>query len=192
MLNMYRWKNWFNNRIGAVALSLFVFSSAHAEISAGEKKVFLDSPSGESLQIGTVTMQGEPNAMDITFVLDESKFSDQFLSMRPFKCIDGSPMVCRLAYPYEKENRISADNFGDLEYEFLFISRSPTEYGIDPYNGRYYVISEKQGKLTGEIRAVDLNILAAPPEEGNTRPITEADLDPLEASNERFPVLRIE
>lgn len=101
-------------------------------------------------------------------------------------------MVCRLAYPYEKPNRISNEDLGDLEYEFLFIVRSPTEYGIDPYNGRYYVLREENGKFVGTVHAVDLNILAAPPDDGNMRPITPADLDPLEAESERFPTLRIE
>ncbi|MBX2868062.1 MAG: hypothetical protein KTR18_05280 [Acidiferrobacterales bacterium] len=177
----------------ALVMALAFYSMvSYAELIPGEKKVFLDTPGGESLQIGTLRLTGNPSNLQIQFTLDESQFSDQFLSMRPFKCIDGTPMVCRLAYPYEKKNQIQPDDFGDLEYEFLFIARSPKEYGIDPYNGRYYVIKEVEGNLIGEIRAVDLNILAAPPDDGNLRPITSADLDPLEAENERFPILRIE
>ena len=78
-----------------------------------------------------------------------------------------------------------------LEYEFLFIERSPTEYGIDPYNGRYYVLEERDGALIGEPRAVDLNLLASPPESGVARPIGEADLDFIEVENERFQRLVI-
>ncbi len=192
MLKTDIWKTGLKKGIEILVLSLTLSATAQSEIVAGEKKVFLETPSGESLQIGSVVLSGEPNAMNIAFTIDDSKFSDQFLSMRPFKCIDGKPMVCRLEYSYPKKNQVSASDFADLEYDLLFITRSPTDYGIDPFNGRYYIITENNGKLIGEIRGVDLNILAAPPAEGDLRPITEADLDPLELENERFPVLRIE
>ena len=140
--------------------------------------------------IGTLDLRRDGAGWRFDFRPNDEAFSDQFLSMRPFKCIDGRPMLCRLEYPYDKGRRIGVD-FTDLEYEFLFIVRSPAEYGIDPYNGRYYVLEERDGALIGEPRAVDLNLLASPPESGVTRPIGEADLDRIEVENERFQRLVI-
>ena len=49
----------------------------------------------------------------------------------------------------------------------------------------------EDGVFRGEPKAVDLNILAAPPDAGVTYPITEAELDFIEAESERFPSLVI-
>ena len=163
--------------------------AAHGESRTHD--VILESDSGESIVIGSVTFSADGDGDQFRFTMDDSKFSDQFLSMRPFKCLDGDTMVCHLAYPYERMMKIQTGDLADLEYEFLFIARSPTEYGIDPYNGRYFVLENTDDGYVGTVHAVDLNILAAPPEVGNLRPITPADLDLLEPESERFPRLRI-
>lgn len=113
------------------------------------------------------------------------------MKRRGFVKLCVTAVACHLAYPYGKPKTIKKQDFVNLEYEFLFIVRSPTEYGIDPYNGRYYVLSFEGGVFAGEPKAVDLNILAAPPEEGVTRPITAAELDFIEVESERFPRLVI-
>ena len=178
---------------GLIFLStLMLFSPlARADIPIGSKQVLLETAGGERFEFGTLEISRSADEYRFEFSLKEANFSDQFLSMRPFKCIDGAPMYCHLAYPYGKPKSIKKQDFVNLEYEFLFILRSPTEYGIDPYNGSYYVLSLEGGVFTGEPKAVDLNILAPPPEEGVTRPITEAELDFIEVESERFPRLVI-
>ena len=165
---------------------------AQAEIPTGERTVTLESPSGEKVNIGTISIQPVADKFTFNFTLNESVMGDHFLSMRPFKCLDGETMYCHLGYPYNKKSEFDADHFTDLEYEFLFIVRSPNDYGIDPYHGRYFVIKEQDGALIGEVRAVDLDILAAPPEDGIVYPITEAELDPIALETERFPNIRIQ
>ena len=164
----------------------------NAEITEGSKQAWFESANGDRVKLGDVELTRDGAGWNLQFSIAEASYSDQFLSMRPFKCLDGVTMYCRLAYPYEKNNRVEADDWMDLEYEFLFIVRSPKDYGIDPYNGRYYVLSEQHGKLVGEPKAVDLNILAAPPEAGVTYPITETELDFIEVERERFIRLVIE
>lgn len=171
---------------------LLLPSWAGAEITAGNKIAWFESADGERTRLGSVELKPDADGWRFEFILEDAGFSEQFLSMRPFKCLDGETMFCRLAYPYSKNNRISSNDWRDLEYEFLFIARSPKDYGIDPYNGRYYVLSEHNGKLIGEPKAVDLNILAAPPDSGVTYPITEAELDFIEVERERFVRLVIE
>ena len=163
----------------------FLCFSAYAAGPDGQYTVTLEGHS-ESIAIGTVNFTKDGDGYRYKLTLDDSKFSDQFLSMRPFKCLDGETMICHLAYPYEKGQRISAGDMMDLEYDFLFIARSPSEYGINPYNGRYYRLRITDNGLEGAIYAVDLDILAAPPDDGVTRPLTADVLDELEAERERF------
>ena len=170
---------------------LMLFQLARADVPTGSKRVLFEGAGGEPFEIGSLEISRSGDGYRFDFSLEDSNFSDQFLSMRPFKCIDGKPMYCHLAYPYDKPETFTAKDFGNLEYEFLFIVRSPSEYGIDPYNGRYYVLSLEDGVLRGEAKAVDLNILAAPPDAGVSRPITEAELDYIEVEAERFPRLVI-
>ncbi len=177
--------------LNLIFVTLLFSQLAWGDLSEGSKQVLFETEGGESLELGTLELSRSGDEWQFSFSLEDSNFSDRFLSMRPFKCIDGKPTYCRLAYPYDRPRTITADNFVNLEYEFLFIVRSPTEYGIDPYNGRYYVIRQQGGILVGEPRAVDLNILAAPPDAGITHPITEAELDPIEVETERFPRLLI-
>ncbi len=156
----------------------------------GTHDVFLEGAGGESVRIATLEVAQDGAAYAFSLERHHDEFTDQFLSMRPFRCLEGEPMVCHLGYPYAKGSVFTADDTADLEYEFLFIVRDPDEYGIDPYNGRYYRIGIEDGRLVGRIFAVDLNILAAPPEFGQMRPIGPEHLDELEPENERFPVLR--
>ena len=181
-----------NMKNAVIALLILIFSPAAAsEIASGKKLVLLESAGGESFELGSLDISRDGSQWRFSFSPNDAGFSDHFLSMRPFKCIDGESMYCHLVYPYDKPQTMTAEDFGNLEYEFLFIVRSPNEYGIDPYNGRYYVIRREKDMLVGEARAVDLNILAAPPEAGVTRPITETELDIIELESERFPRLII-
>lgn len=164
---------------------------ALADLPTGSLRVTLEAAGGESVELGRLRIERSGGEYRFDFALEEASFSDQFLSMRPFKCIAGEIMYCRLAYPYARPQTVTAASLVNLEYEFLFIVRSPSEYDIDPYNGRYYVLRVDDGTIVGEPRAVDLNLLAAPPDAGVTHPITETELDLIEVETERFTRLVI-
>lgn len=152
----------------------------------GEKTVTLVSASGERLDIATVTFTeaADGTARSFTVSLDPEKFKDQFLSMRPFSCIPGKKeMWCHLAYPYELKRVITADDLQDLEYALLFLFKLHTAYGIDAWNGLYFKLeADANGALTGTVHEADFNVLAAPPEKGDLRPIPHdvlSEIDPV-------------
>ena len=119
-------------------------------------------------------------------MLDDSKFENKFLSMRPFDCLPHpQQVVCHLAYPYEIKHHITSDDLTDLEYDLLFIHKRPEEYGIDAWNGFYYEMKMTDSGFEGELRETDLNVLAAPPKDGNLRPIKRSELH--EASDKHWP-----
>lgn len=159
------------------------------------KTVTLKSSGGETIDIGSIQLTRQPSGgFSYTLDIDHSKFSDHFLSMRPFKCFQGPiQMLCHLPYPYNKSQLIKNNDLKDLEYDLLFIHRRSTDYGINPWNGIYYQLTmDKQFNFTGELKEVDLDILASPPEGGITRPITQSDLNEADPDSHSYPVLLIQ
>lgn len=172
--------------------------AAEATIPLGTKTISLVSVSGEKLKIGTVTLKPADGAnadqRTIDVKLDVADFTDQFLSMRPFRCLpDKKQMWCHLAYPYALENKITSNDLTDLEYQLLFIFRSPDSYGIDAWNGLYFKLSRGEDrKISGNAHEVDLNILAVPPDDPTLRPISASDLTAIEPDTHRFARVEIE
>jgi len=182
-------------RLVTMFMLAIIFSSS---LYACEKKltrtVTLQPSDGESIDIASIELQKQKDgSYHYKLNVDDSKFSNHFLSMRPFKCFEGpKQMLCYLPYPYEKNNKISAEDLGNLEYDLLFIHRKSTDYGIDPWNGVYYKLEmDKDANLLGVLKEVDLDILAAPPEKGVTRPITDSALNEAEPSGHSYPTLVI-
>lgn len=146
----------------------------------GAKSVVLIDREGKEQVIGKVLFEGEGEKRRVKVTVDGPMFSDHFLSMRPFRCIEDSRQwACHLAYPYKLKGEISAQDLMDLEYQLLFIGKKPAEFGINAWNGLYYQLSVKSdGRLVGELQEADFNILSAPPDKDYARPITRAMLSP--------------
>ncbi|MEX0338811.1 MAG: hypothetical protein AB3N11_07205 [Arenibacterium sp.] len=168
-----------------IAVSLASMASADGW---NGRKVFLEEINGTRIEIATLSGTGA----DYSISLNDSAFSDHFLSMRPFKCLNGAEKTwCHVPYPYAIERDVSAD-FIDLEYDFLFVWKGRTDYGIDMWNGVYYRISEEDGRYIGRMHEMNMDMLAVPPEEGNLRPIREVDLEEAEPESHWLPRLVIE
>ena len=89
--------------------------------------------------------------------------------------------------------RTFARDLTDLEYDLLFLWKDSSEYGIDLWNGVYYQLEvSDDGRIRGLLHEMDMNILSAPPEDGNMRPIHDNDLEPGEAESHWLPILVIE
>ena len=160
----------------------------------GNKTIYLVDANGKEYPIGKVAFSGDKDgATDLSVELDEGRFAEKFLSMRPFRCIDGAKQtVCYLPYPYALKDRITSDDLSDLEYRLLFLHKGPTDYGIDAWNGIYYKLSiTDKGHLTGTLHEADFNVLAVPPDEPFSRPVGPADLEQGEREHHRFPRLII-
>jgi len=155
--------------------------------------IFLIDQQGKELAIGTVKFNpGDGGAVGLQVSVDAPEFTDQFLSMRPFRCLEGVPeWFCYLPYPYKLHNTITDDDLSDLEYQLLFIKKSPKEFGIDAWNGLYYQLTlSEQGVIMGELLEGDLNVLQTPPDD-YAKPIDHNEFFADEAVNRRFPRLVI-
>ncbi|MEQ8824512.1 MAG: rhodanese-like domain-containing protein [Filomicrobium sp.] len=201
------WKDWDNPTVPATPVPVKIAATGNSSDTstannktkptsaplAGTKTIYLIDGQGTPTEIGQVafTNSGEKSAIDVK--LQSKDFEEKFLSMRPFRCIDGTKQtVCHLPYPYQLEDKVTAKDLRDLEYRLLFLHKGPTDYGIDAWNGMYYRLkADASGKITGALHEADFNILAVPPEPGVTRPIGEADLQEAETERHRFPKIEI-
>lgn len=162
-----------------------------------EAGIYLVNSQQEETRIGSVTFSATPSgdsesvAFDVD--LDNSVFSEHFLSMRPFRCLTGeAEWFCYLEYPYELRSSINRDDLSDLEYQLLFIRKTPSEFGIDAWNGLYYKLRlEDDGSLTGELLEGDLNSLQSPPSNRYDKPVDLGEFIPANVSKRLFPIVRI-
>ncbi len=151
---------------------------------AGDYRLLLEADQGGRQPLGEVAIfEAQGGGFGYRIVWDDARFENHFLSMRPFKCLPHpSRMICRLPYPYALQRRITETDLTDLEYDLLFLHRAPGEYGINAWNGLYFRLHRDDGRLTGELRETDLNVLQAPPPEGVTRPIDPQQIYPASES----------
>lgn len=170
-------------------LFIFMFLLAAVEVRAAERSVFLETETGDRITIAKI--HTDPDGY-YELTMSETVFTNHFLSMRPFKCLEGpSKHWCHVPYPYPLERNVSAVAT-DLEYDFLFLWKSAGEYGINMWNGVYYVIDEaSDGTLHGVMLEIDMNLLASPPPEG-TRPLKDSDLHKADVDSHWLPHLVIE
>lgn len=180
--------------LSLLLISFLLIPTLHANEQKLERTVTLTPSDGESIDIASLDIvKQKDGSYTYSIDVDDSKFSNHFLSMRPFKCFQGTKqMLCYLPYPYKKTTKLSGTDLQDLEYDLLFIHRKATDYGINPWNGLYYKLTlDKDAKLSGILKEVDLDILASPPEKGVTRPITDTDLNEADPSTHSYPTLKI-
>ncbi len=180
------------HRLSAVCL-LAVIMAAGPAIAAstlpdGTKTITLVAHDGTKQAIGSVTFTPDAGGAKIAVALDAPEFSEEFLSMRPFRCLPNKKeMWCHLAYPYATKGHITAGDLADLEYSILFLFKPPAGYGIDAWNGLYFKLSlEDDGSLSGKLHETDFNPLGVPPESGNLRPIDPKSLTPVATDAHRF------
>lgn len=157
--------------------------------AADSQSVFLEAQDGSRIRIATLTIA---DGGDYQVEMEDTPFSDHFLSMRPFRCLEGPKKHwCHIPYPYDINRNISADLI-DLEYDFLFLWKGATEYGINMWNGVYYKLEEHDGHLIGTLHEMDMDLLSAPPEAGNLRPLEATDLHESDPESHWLPRMVID
>jgi hypothetical protein len=146
----------------------------------GPRALSLIDEAGGALQVAELRLSppGADGAQSFEIDWDDTKFGDYFLSMRPFKCIEGPKQLwCRVPYPYAIARQIRPDDLTDLEYATLFVWKRKGDYGIDLWNGVYYAITaQADGALVGRLHDYDMNALGIPPDAGEMRPIGTDEL----------------
>ncbi len=177
-------------------LALLFTLCSHAALASfpDTAAVYLVDAQQQETKIADVSFTETQNGETAVSVdLDTSRFTEHFLSMRPFRCIEGdTEWFCYLSYPYDLRSLITQDDLSDLEYQLLFIRKTPSEFGIDAWNGLYYQLTlEDDGTLTGTLLEGDLNSLQSPPAEKYARPIDLGEFIDADKSRRLFPTLRI-
>lgn len=176
-----------------LVMNILVVASSVAAPFQGKQTIFLVEQDGTKHNIGSVQFQSDSDKITYRIEWRADRFTDHFLSMRPFKCIEGPKKHwCQVPYPYEIRRTVSANDLTDLEYDTLFIWKGSTEYGINMWNGVYYKLRVDGDKLVGELHDIDMDTLSAPPGAGILRPVREADLEPGEFESHWLPTLVIE
>lgn len=161
----------------ACALAVLLPMGLRAEVPGGmldgARQVYLVEPDGTRHAVAQIDFA----APGYSLTWNDAMFEDAFLSMRPFKCLTGPQKHwCRVPYPYDNPRDLSGD-LVDLEYDLLFLWKGAGEYGINMWNGVYYRLAPEGDRLIGTMHEMDMNILAAPPEDGVLRPVEAKDLE---------------
>lgn len=142
----------------------------------GLRSVVAETRDGQRLVLGTV--QFEPQAdgtVAFRLDLDHARFTDHFLSMKEFKCLEGGgEVVCHVPYPYPNPRRVTARDLSWLEHHLLFLFKLPSEFGARLWNGLYYRLELTPQGLVGRPQAVDLNLISAPPAQPDRPPYRPA------------------
>lgn len=162
-----------------------------AQGAAGQntREVYLQDNDGVRTLIAGLVVEEDQT---YSVAMNAEAFSDHFLSMRPFKCLNGVEKTWyHVPYPYEIQRDISKE-LTDLEYDFLFVWKGKTEYGINMWNGVYYRIEKTPQGLRGVLHEMDMDLLSAPPDVGVLRPLRAQDISESEPQSHWLPVLVIE
>lgn len=156
----------------------------------GTHAVFLEESQGTRIHIADLRFDADGH---YTVDMLDAPFTDHFLSMRPFKCLDGPDKHwCHVPYPYDIARQVGPDDLTDLEYDFLFLWKGATDYGIDMWNGVYYRLEPQDGRLVGRLYEMDMGMLGVPPAQGVMRPVRDVDLEESDPDSHWLPVLVIE
>ena len=171
----------------------FVPTAEAADWLVGSKSITLVQQDGTRHVVGEVTFEPESDGTRYMIEWRGEAFEEHFLSMRPFKCFEGSAKYwCRVPYPYEIKRKITPKDLTDLEYDLLFVWKGANDYGINLWNGVYYKLAGGEEQLVGALHEIDMNVLSVPPEDGNLRPVREQDLEPGDPDSHWLPRLVIE
>ncbi|TMM51227.1 hypothetical protein [Sulfitobacter sabulilitoris] len=169
---------------------LAVLAALAGPLSAAERRhAYLEDGSGARIEIATIDIASD-GAYAVT--MTERAFSDHFLSMRPFKCVEGPEKTwCHVPYPYTIRRDISTD-LTDLEYDFLFVWKGKGDYGINMWNGVYYRMARSGDALRGVLHELDMDLLASPPAADDLRPLGPQDIVESDPDSHWLPRLIIE
>lgn len=178
----------------AIVLACLAASATNTALELKDStRIILHAVDGTRVDIGSLHTTPTEDGYAYRVELDSAKFGDEFLSMRPFRCLEGPQgNLCHLPYPYDIRRHITATDLVDLEYDLLFLRQNPGEYGINAWNGIYYRLTAGPTGLQGTLHEVDLNVLAVPPPAGERRPIRSAQLNATDAAAHWLPRLTVE
>lgn len=166
---LYRIRRWL--LLVSVGLLTLMNLPASAWEMAGTKTIRLHGRDGQAHPVGTVQFQPKGDKIAFIVKMDPARLKDFFLSMREFKCLEGSgEIACHVPYPYSHPATVSATDLVWLEHSLLFLFKQPKDFGAKWWNGLYYRLQLTDQGLVGTPEAIDLNQISAPPGDLTTPP----------------------
>jgi hypothetical protein len=187
---MYRLLNFLFLLI-TVMFAVNGYSNQSDKFFNGSKKITLIENNGTDIFIGTIHFSQKKQIISYKIHLEHQLFTDYFLSMKEMKCLEGRELWCHIAYPYENPRTLVKGDFRWLAHDLLFMYKKKSDFGANFDNGIYYQFSIVNNALIGTAMAVDLNILAAPPDDMTSPPIGEYDIEEVELSTRWLPKIKI-
>ncbi|MCU7849748.1 MAG: hypothetical protein KZQ89_17490 [Candidatus Thiodiazotropha sp. (ex Lucinoma kastoroae)] len=178
-----KWRDiyWLGNAL----LLYLVAMGGYAVADSNNYRILSVDQQGEYRELGSIELIDQGDSQNYHIDWEDTQFDNHFLSMRPFKCLPHpTQLICHLPYPYKIHRKISNDDLTDLEYDMLFLHKPPQEYGINAWNGLYFKFTRRDNGFEGDLKETDLNVLQAPPEGGDLRPIDPNEL--YEASDKHW------
>ena len=160
----------------ALVLSCLPNSGYAAWELSGTKAIILTTAEGTRINIGSVEfMPTTESAATFKISLNTATFKDYFLSMREFKCIQGATeLTCHVPYPYVNPRTVRINDLAWLEHSLLFFYKLQSDYGAKLWNGIYFELRSTDAGLVGTPKAIDLNQIAAPPDNTSIPPYGSA------------------
>jgi hypothetical protein len=178
--------------IATAAVMLAGANGACAWDLSGIKHIALQTRDGQSIPIGTVVFEARDGRTGFTLHIDYARFQDFFLSMREFKCLAGAEEIqCYVPYPYANPSTVTPQDLRWLEHALLFMYKTPKEFGAPLRNGLYYHMAITDQGIVGTAQAIDLNQIAAPPDDPSSPPYGPADRSDIASGSRSIGTLTI-
>ncbi|MFC3692407.1 hypothetical protein [Chenggangzhangella methanolivorans] len=167
------------SRIATILVACAAVTAAPTTLRAfefdGRKNVTLETSDGDTVAVGSITFSKAAEGATFAVAMDQGRFKDFFLSMREFKCLEGKEILCHVPYPYANPRTVAADKLGWLEASLIFMFKTPAQFGATLANGLVYELKDESEALVGTPRLVDLNEIAAPPDDASRPPFPPDD-----------------
>lgn len=149
---------------------------ATAGVPSGERAIVVTTGDGQRVRVGSVRFEPQGDGVArFAVTMDTAVMRDHFLSMREFKCLEGGPeLTCHVPYPHAQPGIVRRGDAAWLEHALLFFYKRPADFGAKLWNGLVFDLKETATGYEGTPRAVDLNVIAAPPPDATTPPLRGA------------------
>ena len=96
----------------------------------GGKTVYLVDKKGDRIAVASVEFTASDAGASYEIAMKESPFEDHFLSMRPFKCLEGAQKHwCHVPYPYEIRRTVTTDDLTIWNMTFSLSGKAPPNTG---------------------------------------------------------------
>ncbi len=174
-------------QLGVIAMGSVLLATPCAAFAwemSGEQTITMHTRDGQAIPIGTVAFHAQDELTAFELHLDHKLFKDFFLSMREFKCLEGSEEIqCHVPYPYPNPRTVTLEDLSWLEHALLFLYKTPAEFGARLWNGIYYRMEITDAGIVGTAEAVDLNLISAPPADTTVAPFVPVERSEIPPGN---------